>query len=155
MKLSGLVQICADCGLAEKPTLSTFARILREAGRIPTEGRRYNAADMTSLHIARFIIALLATDYPTKAVDAERRFSELKNRANDRLDDYLSDLIDKNNRKFRVFVERNRLSVTIRFNDDEMIFHSGANSYHVGKDVSAYLRHHVFAIISNQLKQEK
>lgn len=155
MKLSDLVQVCADHGLDEKPTLAVYARFLREAGRIPTEGRRTKAADMSPLHAARFITACMATDNPSEAVRVEQVFSELQNSLDDRLAEYLAVLLEQTKRRYRIVVQRNRLAVTVRFDNEEVIFHSRQNSYKAGKDVSAYLRHDLFFAITNQMKQEK
>lgn len=76
--LSELVSICAGLGLDSEPTLNVFARRLREAGRISQAGRGRNAAHMTFLDGARFLISCAATDHPEKAVDAEHVFSSFR-----------------------------------------------------------------------------
>lgn len=78
--LSDLVAICAKHRLDAEPTLTVFARRLREAGRLSQAGRGRGAAQMTFLDAARFLIACAATDHPERAADAELVFSNFVRR---------------------------------------------------------------------------
>lgn len=84
--LRELVAMCEAQRLDSGPTLTVFARRLREAGRISKAGRGRGAAQMTYLDAARFLIACAATDHPEQAVDAEYVFSGLV-----RVEDFIAD----------------------------------------------------------------
>ncbi|MFT0862285.1 hypothetical protein [Ancylobacter sp. G4_0304] len=75
--LSELVSLCAEKKLDTAPTLTVFARRLREAGRLTQAGRGRGAAHMTFLDGARYLISCAATDHPERAVDTEFVFSNL------------------------------------------------------------------------------
>jgi hypothetical protein len=59
-------------------TVTWFVRVLRDAGLIQKGARGSNARHLTSLEIARILIALLVTDKPSRAIEAVQDFGPLK-----------------------------------------------------------------------------
>lgn len=74
-RLSDLVALMEEHRVDTGASLTIFARRLREAGRVSKSGRGRSAASMTALDAARFAIAVLATDSPERAADAENVYS--------------------------------------------------------------------------------
>ena len=70
VKLAELTQI-------SEPTLTVFDRELKEAGLLTKKGRGRGSAHRTPLDMARFMVALLVTTYPSKAVEAVSDFAGL------------------------------------------------------------------------------
>ncbi|MEL7690528.1 hypothetical protein [Citromicrobium bathyomarinum] len=58
-------------------TVTTYTRFLKEAGLLTTGARGVNAPDMTPMDAARTLIAVLASDGPSQAVERVRRFGPM------------------------------------------------------------------------------
>lgn len=65
------------CNVEEK-TVVVYARTLKEAGMLTTGARGVNAPHMIPRDAARMVIALLATDKPSLAVDLVSRYAGMK-----------------------------------------------------------------------------
>lgn len=76
-RLSEIVALLEERRVDTGATLNLFARRLREAGRVSKAGRGRGAAQMTATDVARFAIAVLATDSPERAADAEAVYSDM------------------------------------------------------------------------------
>ena len=68
----------AACLRIEEKTVRIFARELLRAGMLTTGGRGLSAPDMTNKDLAVMLIALLATDKPSRAVDMVRYFGAMQ-----------------------------------------------------------------------------
>ncbi|AZB56041.1 hypothetical protein EBL89_12155 [Cereibacter sphaeroides] len=77
MKSGAFIKAVSQSYRVEEKTVTVYARFLREAGLLTTGARGVNAPDMTPLDAARITIALLATDMPSRCVEAVRRFAKL------------------------------------------------------------------------------
>lgn len=62
----------------EEKTVRVFAREMRLAGLLSTGARGVNAPDMTIEDLANLIVAFLATDRPSKAVEMLRCFGSMQ-----------------------------------------------------------------------------
>lgn len=77
MKSAQFIKTVAKAYRVNEKSLVHSARLLKEAGLLTTGPRGVNAPDMTPLDAARLTIALLATDKPTKVVEAVQKFGNL------------------------------------------------------------------------------
>jgi hypothetical protein len=75
--LTQLVDDFADVLGVHQPTVSMYARNLRDHGLVSKKGRGRGAAHMTPLDAARLLIALLATTQPIKGPRAVEDFGQL------------------------------------------------------------------------------
>lgn len=78
--------IAENCDVDEK-TVTVFTRELKEAHLITSGGRGRYAPHMLPIDAARVLIALMATDRPSEAVPAIVRWSNMRVREADGLDD--------------------------------------------------------------------
>ncbi len=62
----------------EEKTVRVFAREMRLAGLLSTGARGVNAPDMTAEDLAKLIVAFLATDRPSKAVEVLHCFGAMQ-----------------------------------------------------------------------------
>lgn len=62
----------------EEKTVRVFAREMRLAGLLSTGARGVNAPDMTIEDLAKLIVAFLATDRPSKAVELLQYFGSMQ-----------------------------------------------------------------------------
>jgi hypothetical protein len=72
-----LSAVAAGLGVEAK-TVRVFARELRLAGLLSTGARGVNAPDMTIEDLAKLIVAFLATDRPSKAVEMLQHFGAMQ-----------------------------------------------------------------------------
>lgn len=77
-KLPALVSALAECDGRPRETLEHIARVVREAGYIPTTKRGSGAAEMTSREIANLILGANGADSPKDAPLAIDRFRSLR-----------------------------------------------------------------------------
>lgn len=78
MRAAAFNRLIADEFTVPLKTVTTYTRLLKEAGLLTTGARGVNAPHMTALDAARITIALLTTDSPSEAVERVRRFGEIK-----------------------------------------------------------------------------
>ena len=76
-KLPALVTALAEVDGRDHATIDYYARVIREAGYIPTTKRGSGAAEMTAREAANLLIALCGTDSPKDAPLAIDRFRTL------------------------------------------------------------------------------
>ncbi len=62
----------------EEKTVRVFAREMRLAGLLSTGARGVNAPDMTAEDVAKLVLALLATDRPSRAVEMLKHFGAMQ-----------------------------------------------------------------------------
>ena len=62
----------------EEKTVRVFAREMRLAGLLSTGARGINAPNMTAEDLAKLVVALLATDRPSKAVEVMNHFGVMQ-----------------------------------------------------------------------------
>lgn len=74
MQITPFTNFIADALLVEAATVAIYARDLRKAGLLTTGARGVNAPHMRPLDAARILIALMATDRPSEAVDSVTRW---------------------------------------------------------------------------------
>lgn len=77
-KLPALVNALTEVDERERPTLDHFARVIREAGLIPTTKRGSGAADMTTREATNMLIAVNTADSPKLAPVAVTHYRSLK-----------------------------------------------------------------------------
>lgn len=78
-KLPALVTAAAEVDRHDRATVDHYARVIREAGYIPTTKRGSGAAEMTAREAANLLIALCGADAPKDAPLAIDRFRSLAN----------------------------------------------------------------------------
>ncbi|AWN43433.1 hypothetical protein [Methylobacterium durans] len=78
MKLPGLVKLLAEGDERGEAAIAHIARIIREAGHLPTTKRGRGASDMGVLEAANLLIAANATDVPAKVSEAVETFRNLR-----------------------------------------------------------------------------
>lgn len=76
-RLPALVRTFAEFDDRDLVTVEQFARVIREAGHLPTTKRGAGAAEMGSLEAAKLFIALNGSDSPKNAIEAIERFYDL------------------------------------------------------------------------------
>ena len=69
--------LAAAIGLSE-PTVTVYARVLREAGLLTTGARGKNAPPMVLLDAARLLLATVVTDKPSRAAEVITDFGHFK-----------------------------------------------------------------------------
>lgn len=77
MKLPGLVRLLAEDDERGEPAIAHIARVIREAGHLPTTKRGRGASDMGVLEAANLLIAAHATDVPNKVSETVETFRKL------------------------------------------------------------------------------
>ena len=78
MKLPGLVRLLAEDDERGESTIAHIARVVREAGHLPTTKRGRGASDMGVSAAANLLIGAHATDLPAKAGEAVETFRKLQ-----------------------------------------------------------------------------
>ncbi len=76
-KLPALVDAITEVDGRERPTIEHVARVIREAGYVPTTKRGSGAADMTAREAANLLLALNGADAPKDGPVAIDRFRSL------------------------------------------------------------------------------
>lgn len=77
MKLPALVKALAEVDEREEATLNHVARLIREAGHLPTTKRGPGSANMGPREMANLLIAANGTDLPRNAPNAVTQFRSL------------------------------------------------------------------------------
>lgn len=78
MKLPGLVRLLAEDDERGVPAIAHIARVIREAGHLPTTKRGRGASNMGVLEAANLLIAANATDVPSKVSETVDTFRKLR-----------------------------------------------------------------------------
>lgn len=78
MKLPGLVRLLAEDDERGEPAIAHIARMIREAGHLPTTKRGRGASEMGVLEAANLLIAAHATDVPAKVSETVDTFRKLR-----------------------------------------------------------------------------
>lgn len=78
MKLPGLVKVLAEGDERGEATLNHIARMIREAGHLPTTKRGPGASDMGVREAANLLIAVSGSDVPTNAAAAIEQYRSLQ-----------------------------------------------------------------------------
>lgn len=77
-KLPALVSALAECDERDRATLDHIARVIREAGLIPTTKRGGGASEMTVREAANLLIAANASESPKEAAMAVAHYRSLE-----------------------------------------------------------------------------
>lgn len=78
MKLPALVRLMAEDDERGEAALKYIARVIREAGHMPTTKRGSGASDMGVQEVANFLIAANATDVPSRLSEVVNTFRKLR-----------------------------------------------------------------------------
>ncbi|MCC7046733.1 MAG: hypothetical protein IT562_08490 [Alphaproteobacteria bacterium] len=106
-KLPALVSALSDCDERGRSTIEHIARVVREAGFIPTTKRGAGAAEMTIREAANLLIAANASETPKEAamvITPYRALTPLHHRSSDDALPILSEILTAQN--FGVALER-------------------------------------------------
>ena len=76
-RLPALIDAFAACDERDRGTIEHFARVIREAGHLPTTKRGVGAAEMGPTEAAMLMIAINASDAPRSAPEAVQAFRQL------------------------------------------------------------------------------
>lgn len=94
MQKGPFIKFIADALAEDEKTVAIYVRELLNAGLLTTGARGVNAPHMLPLDAARVILALLATDRPSQAVDAVKRYGAMRANADQASGDMAALLAD-------------------------------------------------------------
>lgn len=93
MFIGDLCKVVAQATGVGEQTVAMYARVLREAGLLTTGARGVNAPHMKAIDAARLLIAMMATEKPSRAASAVFGLDGFKSRAEKIIDSKTAGII--------------------------------------------------------------